>query len=229
MPLDKISNTYSKIVLGYLLKFCSEYSEKSIKTFRESVEIYTSLPPSLVGRLGCNWMNEDVIAWSEIFFCVKLFICCPGLGDTNYFRPADNLMTMDFKEDPDDPNDFYFRIKENKITPTGLVVLVFEGSHYYCVLRNAGCDCPFYQIGGELPGMLYKALNITKELWEDKLILSTINKHNESVVKNGMVNASDATKELPKYILLQFNSPKLNYSFEDLSKILYPFGLPNEM
>ena len=63
LPLDKISNTYSKIVLGYLLKFFSEYSEKSIKTFRESVQIYTPLPPSLVGRLGCHWMNEDVIAW----------------------------------------------------------------------------------------------------------------------------------------------------------------------
>ena len=44
-----------------------------------------------------------------------------------------------------------------------------------------------------------------------------------------MENASDATKELPKYILLQFNSLKLNYTFEDLSKMLYPLGLPNEM
>ena len=31
LPLDKISNTYSKIVLGYLLKFCSEFSEKASK------------------------------------------------------------------------------------------------------------------------------------------------------------------------------------------------------
>ena len=137
----------SKIVLCYLLKFCSEYSEKSIKTFRESVEIYTSLPPSLVGRLVCNWMNEDVISWVEIFFCVKVFICCPGLGDGNYFRPADNLIMIDFKANQDDSNDFYFQVKEDKIIPTGLVVLLFEGSHYHCVLRNAGYDCPFYQIG----------------------------------------------------------------------------------
>ena len=53
-------------------------------------------------------MNEDVIAWFEIFFCVKVFICCPGLGDGNHFRPADNLMMMDLKANLEDPNDFLF-------------------------------------------------------------------------------------------------------------------------
>jgi len=224
LPLDKIANTYSKIVARCLLKFCSFLEEDRIKTFREMFGIYTSLPPSLVGRLGCHWMNEDVIAWFEVFFCVKVFVCRPGLPGDYHFAPS----LVDF--DKDEPgNDYYFKIKNNQICPIGLVVIVFEGFHYQCVLRNSGSDCPFYQIGKELPDMFYNAFDLSKEYWEDKTILSKINKHNENVIKERMNLNQDTKEELPKFMTLQFNSPKLNNSLSELTKIVFPLGKPNEM
>ena len=222
------SITYSKIVFGYLLKFSSELRANRLQTFRDGAELYSCLPPCLVGRSGCHWMNEDAIAWFEIFFCVKVFVCRFGSGP-EHFRPFDNLALMLEKSNEDESSDFYFQIKDNQIIPIGLVVILFDGSHYHCVLRNTGCDCPFYQIGKELPDMLYKGCNITKQFWEDPTICSKIMKHNETVIKNKMNDLSENNDDIPMYMKLHLDVEKEKYSLQKMTEIIYPLGKPNEI
>ena len=59
LPLDKISNTYSKIVPGYFLKLCSEYSEKASK---HSVKVLKYIHHCLL-----LWLDIlDAIGWMKM-------------------------------------------------------------------------------------------------------------------------------------------------------------------
>ena len=78
MELADLSATYAKLVVNYFRNFSMDLPKDAYKTFLNCCEKYFAMPPSIVGRMGCKWADNEVLSWFELFFQVKIFICNPS-------------------------------------------------------------------------------------------------------------------------------------------------------
>ena len=246
MDENKISDAYCLIVVRYLFNFCLKLKDDFLSKFQEGVEIFNAMPPSLLGLYGCNWANNDILTWFERFYLVKFFICFPGDGDVHFnvhkpsggseFDYIDRNHDFDDKVGPTennalDLNNEYFKLKDGELAAIGFIIIVFDGSHYNCLLRPSGSSCPFFQVGKKLPEQLYKGCQITSEFWESLSISSSTN-HNKKILQN--INDftkplnNDFTKPLigKNFCPVEFrkihkNLKAFKYKYEDLEKIIF--------
>ena len=120
-------------------------------------------------------------------------------------------------------NNEYFKLKDGELAAIGFIIIVFDGSHYDCVLRPSGSSCPLFQIGKKLPEQLYKGCKITSKFWESLSISSSTN-HNKRILRN----INDSTKPLigKNFCPVEFrkshkSSKAFKYKYEDLEKIIF--------
>ena len=228
---SEVSACYNTIVLKYLSNFCSKIKQDFKKKFYNAIEKYVAMPPSILGTYGCFWANNESVDWFEQFFLVKIFIAFPGMNEAYTFTPHvnDAYMTSstDYNYESNRHNKF-FELKDNELAAIGLIVLVFDGSHYDCLLRPTGSKIPFFQIGKDLPELFYNAFNITPKFWMSSS-LSATQKHNENVLKSLDLKAESLEENILdskyfcpyKFAKIHKESEGIKYTFDDLTEILY--------
>ena len=186
---DDTSDTYNKIVIRYFMSFCSNLNHDGLLVFQKCLELYLSMPPSVVGQRGCIWCTGLIIKWFENFYLVKIFNCIPGVGDELHFSP--NNETADYIcGSTDGTNDHHFSTfhawshpSGHQCVPYGISLLVISNdSHYECALLNYNSSSSFYPIGHPLPDFVYKVCKITPGKW-NKITLQDVREHNEKVLK----------------------------------------------
>ena len=87
-----ISETYNKIVIGYLLKFCKELPVNQLNIFHSCCEKYIAMSPAVIGSHACFWADSQILSWFELLYQVKCFICIPGEQEEFGFLMPINLL-----------------------------------------------------------------------------------------------------------------------------------------
>ena len=70
-----------------------------------------------------------------------------------------------------------------KCAPYGLVILVFNGSHYENTINLYNKDTPFFPVGEKLPDLVYQMCQITNDVWMSLNLTETSN-HNQNVISS---------------------------------------------
>ena len=113
------------------------------------------MPPSIVGRIGCIWADVDVLAWFDVFFQVKIFICQPG-SQEGFCITLAILGFFDEIPDLSVNNHALFEMKEGRLSPYILIILVKFPDHFKCLLTNSKDGSPFSPVGIDLPEIFYQ-------------------------------------------------------------------------
>ena len=99
-------------------------------------------------------------------------------------------------------NDSLFEPVEGKCAPYGLVLVVFNGSHFVQTINKWNKEGPFFQIGEELPEAVLKMCNLTSKEWS-KLTIESTSEHNQKVLKDkskkNIYSEMHATVSYPLY------------------------------
>ena len=130
-----------------------------------------------LGRLGCIWPTDKALQWFEAFYLIKFYICNPGLSKDYHF------LSLDSDEDRNLTQDELFKPRDGKCAPYGLVILVFNGSHYENTINLYNKDTPFFHVGERLPDLVYQMCQITPAVWMSLSLLKTSN-HNQDVISS---------------------------------------------
>ena len=112
------------------------------------------MPPSIVGRMGCVWADVDVLAWFDVFFQVKIFICKPCTKESFLCYPG-NPWFFDEIVDLTENNYALFEMKEGRLSLYGLFVLVKFPDHYVYLLTNSTDGSSFFPVGKDLPEIYF--------------------------------------------------------------------------
>ena len=136
-----INMTYNTVALRYVLEFCSMCKPVDVIGFKECCKIYHYMSSQRLGRLGCIWTTDTALQWFEAFYLIKLYICYPGNPKDYHFRPLSEIEDLDLTQDQ------LFTPREGKCAPYGLVILVFNGSHYENTINLYNNDSSFFCVG----------------------------------------------------------------------------------
>ena len=177
----EIASTYTKLVTGYFQKFCENLSTNQYETYSDCLEKFLSMPPSLLGRHGCQWAGSEVFSWFELQYQIKFFICEPVYkGENAFFHPHGNAILEDYNEYENSHH--FFEPLEGRLIPYGLVVMVHHHAHFHCLFTKPGDGTAFFQVGEDLPDLFYKSMRIDPNFWKS-LSVNKIHLQNKREIK----------------------------------------------